>query len=72
MNLARRRLTLTLLATPFLAIAAGRRDQPKCIRLRKQMAAIDQRLRQPYRAAQGRRLTERRWQLKPRYSKECR
>ena len=72
MNRARRRLTLTLLVAPVFAVGAGRRDQPKCIRLRQQMTAIEQRLRQPYRAKQGRRLKERRWQLKLRYSKECR
>ena len=72
MNRSRRQLTLTLLATPVIAVAARRRDQPKCIRLREQMSAIDRRLRQPYRAKQGRRLKERRWRMKLRYSKECR
>jgi len=72
MNQSRRQLMLALLATPVSAVAAGRRNQPKCIRLREQMATIDQRLRQPYRAKQGRRLKERRWALKLRYHKECR
>lgn len=55
-----------------MATGAGRRDQPKCVQLREQIAGIDQRLRQPYKAAHGRRLNERRWELKLRYSKECR